>query len=293
MALLQRIRGEAAWRVAYPVAERLTGRDIRAKQDVIARDWTRRADEKRQQAMAELAAIVAWAGATVPYYRDLFAGLAFDPAKLAHDPKFLSDLPHLTKDIIRAEGSRLLSERHAGRPRHLSRTGGSTGPAAEIYFDQEAADWSSAVTRHARSAIGKPHFLSELHLASRFPERFPLKDRLKERAKCFAMNRHNLFIEDFEPASLGRLWQQIERSAHIFSTATPPRSTTLRGIVTPMGEGQRAFQIFELSGELLEARQRETIRRVFGCRVVDRYGLAEFGVVAYQMSDEESRIAHL
>jgi phenylacetate-CoA ligase len=44
----------------------------------------------------------------------------------------------------------------------------------------------------------------------------------------------------------------------------------------------RAFRIFESSGELLKGHQRETISRVFQCDIVDRFGLAEVGIVAYQ-----------
>jgi phenylacetate-CoA ligase len=44
-----------------------------------------------------------------------------------------------------------------------------------------------------------------------------------------------------------------------------------------------AFCVFESSGEALEAQQRERITRVFKCHVVNCYGLAEIGVVAYQV----------
>jgi hypothetical protein len=60
-----------------------------------------------------------------------------------------------------------------------------------------------------RAGIGKKHFHSELHFASRFPDKFPLRDRLREHAKCFAMNRYNLFFSDFEPASLDAIWRRL------------------------------------------------------------------------------------
>jgi phenylacetate-CoA ligase len=46
--------------------------------------------------------------------------------------------------------------------------------------------------------------------------------------------------------------------------------------------GTAAFRVFESSGELLEDYQRDMIAQVFQCEVVDRYGLAEVGIVAYQ-----------
>ncbi len=287
MSILGRIKGEAAWRLAYPVAERLTGRAIRPKLRQLNQDCMLPPCERRRQAAAELADIVAWAGVAVPYYRDLFAKLAFQPENLKRDAAYLNDLPYLTKDILRAEGARLLREGHETSAKHLSRTGGSTGPAADIYYDQAAADWSSAVTRHARASIGKPHKLSELHLASRFPETFPWKDRLKEAAKCFAMNRRNVFVSDFEPASLDQLWRQIRRIRPHLLHGPPSTLYRLARHVDALGKPARAFEIFESSGELMASYQREAIQRVFACRVIDRYGLAEFGIVAYQMHDDD------
>jgi phenylacetate-CoA ligase len=43
-----------------------------------------------------------------------------------------------------------------------------------------------------------------------------------------------------------------------------------------------AFRVFESSGELFANHQRDTIARVFRCDIVDRYGLAEIGIAAYQ-----------
>jgi len=283
--LWRSIRSVTASHLAYPVVERLAGREVRAKLTELSAARALPGAERRRRASLALAEMVAWAGTAVPYYRDLFARLRFDPKKLQHDTAYLDVLPYLSKDIIRAEGTRLLREDHAELVTHRSRTGGSTGPSIEICYDQAGVDWSSAVTRHARSSIGKSHALTELHLASRFPELFPLKDRLKEAAKCFVMNRSNAFIADFEPSRLDLLWHQISQLRPYLVHGHPSTLYHLARHMAARGGGAGAFTVFESSGELLQAHQRETIARVFECRVVDRYGLAEFGVVAYQMDD--------
>ena len=53
-------------------------------------------------------------------------------------------------------------------------------------------------------------------------------------------------------------------------------------------KSKRIFNVFESSGELLDAKKRAVISDVLQCKVVDRYGLAEFGVVAYQLDDNEN-----
>ncbi len=219
---------------------------------------------------------------SVPYYRDLFARIGFDPDSLVRDPKFLNDIPFLTKDIIRSEGERLLRDDHATHRKHQAKTGGSTGPSAHIFYDQEAADWSSAVTRHAREQVGAGPMRSELHFASKFPEQFPWQGRMREHVKCIANNRYNIFFSTFDPAELEQIWQRIRAIRPYLVHGHPSTLYQLALHVEAKHGGGRAFKVFESSGELLENKQREAIARVFGCRVIDRYGLAEIGVTAYQ-----------
>ena len=91
------------------------------------------------------------------------------PAKLRADPSYLQQLPYLTKDIIRREGTRLLSERFSQTALHVRKTGGSTGPSALIYYSQEALDWTAAVNLLVLEWAGKKRHWKEVHLSTRFP----------------------------------------------------------------------------------------------------------------------------
>jgi phenylacetate-CoA ligase len=48
------------------------------------------------------------------------------------------------------------------------------------------------------------------------------------------------------------------------------------------GAPERLCRVFESTGETLDPGARKTIEEALGCRVLDRYGSAEFGVVAYE-----------
>ncbi len=275
-------RGIVATFVAYPLAERLQGRNVRSKIRDLEREIAWPFAKRRLRSWAAVVDIVRYAAANVPYYRDLFAQINFNPDKLLIDSRYFHDIPYLTKDIIRAEGDRLLRRDHATARKHVSKTGGSTGPATLIIYDQDAADWSSAVVRHLRAGIGKGRLQSELHFASKFAEKFPLRDRLREHAKCFAMNRYNVFFTSFEPAALDAMWRRINSIRPHLVHGHPSTMYQLALHLDTQYDNATAFRIFESSGELLEDRQRDTIARVFRCEVIDRYGLAEAGVVAYQ-----------
>ncbi len=244
--------------------------------------WTRR----------HLAATLERAGAEVPYYRDLFRQTHFDPSRLARDLAWLQDLPYLTKQIIREQGPRMLSERYSPAQLHVRKTGASTGPSTQIYYSPEALDWTAAVNLVSLEWAGKRPHMREMHLASRFPETFPWRDRAKERIKELVLNRVNLFTDNFEPPALDQAWRNIRRSRPYLLQGHPSTLYALAAhLQTRQIDARGAIQVFESTGEVLDARKRETIERVFDCRAIDRYGNAEFGVLAYErLADTDHRL---
>ncbi|WP_230940737.1 phenylacetate--CoA ligase family protein [Burkholderia diffusa] len=223
----------------------------------------------------------------MPYYRDLFAELSFDAEKVRRDPRYLEALPYLTKDIIREQGARLLSKPLEQIRHHACKTGGSTGLSCTIYYDQEAADYSSAVTFYARERIGKLRHRSELHFACRFPDQAVPEWPSREDFKCFAMNRSNIFFDRIDDDGLEEMWQTLKRRRPYLAHSHPSTMYALACYIQRKYGGGNAFKVFESSGELLEPHAREMIASALRCRVVDRYGLAELGVMAYELDGHE------
>jgi phenylacetate-CoA ligase len=286
--LINGARGLSGSLVLFPIAEWWEGRDIRGKRRLLAREMANSFAIRRGRAWTATVETVQFAAAKVPYYRDLFARIGFDPDSLLRDQKFLNDIPYLTKDTIRNEGERLLREDHADRRKHLVQTGGSTGPSVCIYHDDAAIDWSSAVTWYARTLIGAGSIQSEMHFASRFPERFGWRARAREYFKCLSNNRHNIFFSSFQTDELEVIWRRIKSIRPNLVHGHPSTLYQLALHVETTHQEERAFNIFESSGELLESNQRKVIARAFGCKIVDRYGLAEIGVAAYQTDPQRA-----
>jgi len=281
------VRGIVGSVAVFPVAERLEKRKIRAKQATLAVEMSRPFAERRRSSWNRLVDTVRFAGANVQYYRDLFRSISFDPELLKRDAGYLAEIPLLTKDIIREQGERLLRDDHAKWRKHVCKTGGSTGPSTNIIYDQHGADWSSAVTRYARSLIGAGASRPELHLAANFGEVVPIKARMREQIKCLANNRFNVTFSTFAPGELNDIWRRIQAIKPYLVQGHPSTLRQLAVHFEARGIRRRSFEVFESSGEILSAAQREVIARVFGCRVVNRYGLAEAGVVAYQADPDQ------
>jgi phenylacetate-CoA ligase len=269
--------------VAYPVAERIEKRDITKKRNQL-REYYKLSFEKRKHVMHQrLVDIVEFAGINVPYYKDLFREHHFSPEKLRQDANYLQDLPYLTKDIVREQGRRLLSRDPSGIRFHDMKTGGSTGLSAHFFYDQEAADFSAAVTLYARERIGKSKHKSELHFACRFPGTPSLTSWTREDWKCLAMNRSNIFFDRLDVNGLDEMWQSLVERRPYLIHAHPSTIYALAAYIQDTKKCGNAFKIFESSGELLEPYQRELISKVLRCQVINRYGLAELGVMAYEL----------
>jgi phenylacetate-CoA ligase len=282
MSLLQFIKGQISAHVAYPYAERKEKRAIREKLSLLKAHYALPFAERKIIAAKQLADIAVFAGKHVPYYQDLFKQNQFDPEKLRQDMKYLQDVPYLTKDIIREQGARLFSKPLNEVKHHVRKTGGSTGSSCFIYYDDVALDYTAATVLFARGSVGKKQSMSEMHFACKYPETPPLKDRIKEGFKSFAMNRTNIFFDTLDDASLEMIWRKVKDNHPYLLHAHPSTIYALACYVSKTYGPQKVFTLFESSGELMESYMREKIVKTFQCQTVERYGLAEFGVVAYQ-----------
>lgn len=278
--------GTVPARLLFPLAERAEGRSIRPKLARLRAEASEPAERRRRRQAARLSAIAAHAGAHVPYYRDLFARLRFDPTRLARDPGALDALPPLDRDGLVAAGRRLVDERLDPDRLETRRTGGSTGPAATIYYTAEALDWTAAVNLFVRERIGKPPFAREAHLSTAPGTSIPLRDRLREGVKCVSLNRTNLPLASLDASTLDALWRDLARARPRLVQGHPSTLHALARHVRDRGGLARPlFATFESTGETLDPGVRKTIAEALRCRVVDRYGSAEFGVVAYEWPD--------
>ena len=125
----------------YPLIERLQHRRIRSALREVRLRASLDFPHRRQGAVRQLVRTLQHARHTVPYYRDLFHRIRFDPACVQSDLRFLRKIPFLTKAIIRREQDRLLSTDFPKATLHERKTGGSTGPSVMIYHSHLDTGW--------------------------------------------------------------------------------------------------------------------------------------------------------
>jgi phenylacetate-CoA ligase len=275
--------GLAASGPLYRYAERHTRRSITPKLRILEREAALPFKTRKAAALERLIRVLEEAGKNVPYYRELFAQKRFVPEKLRQDESYLEELPYLTKDILREQGRHLLNEKYASGIIREQKTGSSTGPAAVIYYDQEALDWTAAQNILMLAWGGKRRHDREAHLSTSFrTSPYPAEARFEKR-KCLVLNRCNVYTGGFDAASQETLLREL-RAAH--ARIVQGHSSSLFALARYLKanglSGKGIFEIFVSTGEMLGSDQHALIEEVFGARVSDRYGACEFGVMAQE-----------
>lgn len=270
----------------YPLAERKLKRKITPKLTVLRSEAAQPFSERKSRARENLVRCLEHAGQTVPYYRDLFARLVFDPAKVRRDIRYLEEIPYLTKDILREQGKRLISEAYADRIAREQKTGSSTGLAAVIYYDQEALDWTAAQNILMLAWGGKRRYDREAHLSTRFADTRRPRYPDFEAKKCFLLNRYNIYTNGFDDASQEILLKDLRHARARVVQGHPSSMFALARYLKKQGKKVSGlFDIFVSTGEMLTPAQRELIETELGVRVSNRYGACEFGVMAQERAD--------
>ncbi len=263
----------------FPLQEKLKGHtSVAVRKQLEAAQWWP-AERLQALQLERLRNLLTEAGARVPYYRELFARLRFDPAAVRH----LADLqllPLLDKAVIRAHTEALKHPQARGLSRF--NTGGSSGEPLIFFIGKErvshdvAAKWRA--TRWWGVDIGDPEIVvwgSPIELGSQDRVR-ALRDTLlrTELLPAFEMSESKLdgFVAAIRRRRPKMLFGYPSALSHIARHAE--------------ARGQRlddlGIRVAFVTSERLYDEQRATIGRVFGCPVANGYGGRDAGFIAHE-----------
>lgn len=218
-------------------------------------------------------------GKTVPYYRDLFAQLRFNPAGVTSIADLqrlpLTDKPTMRKagEALKAEGAQALSRYN---------TGGSSGEPLIFYIGKGrkshdvGAKWR--VTRWWGVDIGDPEMAvwgSPIELGAQDRVR-QWRDRLlrTELLPAFEMSEANL------DRYVARIRQRRPRMLFGYPSSLSLIAAHARA------RGQRmddlGVKVAFVTSERLYDEQRAAIGSVFGCPVANGYGARDAGFIAHE-----------
>jgi phenylacetate-CoA ligase len=235
-------------------------------------------EEIRERQWKDLHALLAHAEKLVPYYRSLFRTLGVSSADIRtyHD---FSQLPILTKDIIREQERNLIREDVPVEKLQPHFSGGSTGVPLKFFRSTEYMTRSDAGTyRNLQQCGWRPGEMVAFFWGG--------NDKLYARSRLeFELRQFIRRMYQFDPFFAGE--KDIERWVAVFSRIRPRVILGYASTIALFARflDQHGQKISGIKGvfttaEKLYNPQRELIERVFGCKVFDCYGSSEVQNIA-------------
>lgn len=263
----------------FPLQEKLKKHDtVRVHRDMEASQWWPRQRILDLQ-LERLQALLQDVAVHVPYYRDLFARIGFDPAAV-RSVADLQALPFLTKAEIRAHSDALRADNAAGLARF--NTGGSSGEPLIFFIGTErvthdvAAKWRA--TRWWDVDIGDREIVvwgSPIELGTQDRVRL-VRDALMRTELLPAFEMSDAKVDGF----IARVRER--RPKMLFGYPSAISHIALRAEQRGVRLDDLGIKVVFCTSERLYDHQRETISRLFGCPVANGYGGRDAGFIAHE-----------
>ena len=242
------------------------------------RRWNR--DQVRDFQTSTLQTLVAYAYEHVPFYRAKYDAAEFHPSLVqSHDD--LAKIPLLTKDELRKADLAQLKSAAYPAPTRLLSSSGSTGVPSRLYRDEDSLVYMCAQEMalyydwcDRRPIAGVLYFL----------DLTPGLDGALADLLRTTVPEERILDSSASPAAL---IADIERFSPEFISTYP---STLRNIAMTMdrqGKTNTKPRLLHLTSEMLGARTRSLLERVFPrAEIVQTYSSTEGGLIAHQCSAE-------
>ncbi len=242
--------------------------------------------EIERLALDKLGGLLRRCAEDVPYYRDIFARIRFDP-ETVRSMQDLERLPLLTRELVRRRGVDLLSRTAPPVSYHPHSSGGSTGVPLDFYRSWEYEECSNTAGRW-RSAhrAGWNPGEKMAWIWGQPPLNHPVPDgaggSLRGRLGAWARDDGTLLMNAFNAnAERMREWVAIfrrHRPRFIVGYASALENFA-RFLEEEKVEGLGIAGVIS-TAEPLFPDQRALLERVFGALVIDQYGAREICSIA-------------
>ena len=219
------------------------------------------------------------AGQAVPYYRDLFRRIGFDPAAVSR-VEDLQALPLLDKPTIRAHTQELKHPEAEGLARF--NTGGSSGQPLIFFIGRERVSHDVAAKWRATRWWGVDIGDREAVVWGS-----PIEHGTQDRVKAW---RDRVFRSTLLPAfemSESRLdefvdWLRAHRPRMLFGYPSALTYIAQHAAKRGVRLDDLGVQVAFVTSERLYDEQRAAIAAAFGCRVANGYGGRDAGFIAHE-----------
>ena len=218
------------------------------------------------------------ARAHVPYYAELIpSGRLSDPLAA------LREMPLLTKEAIRRDFSRLQSDDLGSRKWYFNSSGGSTGEPVRLVQDSAYDERYEAIALLFSHLVGRDFGQPEIRLWG--SPRDILRNGRGLEARIRSLLSGTTVVNAFlmTPGAMIDLIKTLNRRPPHVLLAYSQAAYELAVFADHEGIPIRPQRAVMTSAGMLHPFMRETMERVFGCRVFNRYGSREAASMACEI----------
>jgi phenylacetate-CoA ligase len=262
-------------RAFHPLWEIKNGSRRRQYLDALLKSQWWDAERFRNWQWDRLREAVSYAFAHVPYYATRYGAAGFDGTLRSWED--FRRLPLLGKKDIRDHQEALLSREFAQQALVEAKTGGSTGTALTLYFDKRCQEQRNAAAMRSDQWAGWDLGMQVAAIWGNPPVARTLKEQLRERLLERVIYLDTMSVSHDSVRRFVEQWRRTRPRmifGHAHSIYVLARHLQELGI-----EDLRPASIVATSMMLLEP-ERSFIEQWFACRVTNRYGCEEVGLIA-------------
>lgn len=254
---------------------------LRTLRKLMATQWLPEAELRHHQ-WQRVREILAYAYGHCEYYQALFDAQGIQPDAIT--PDNFAQIPVLTKKLIQDQGDRLLSREFRKEDLILAKTGGSTGKSLHVYSDRNWLEVRTADALRSNRWAGWDIGMKVAAIWGNPAEPDDWRSRLRN-----ALRDRTIYLDtmNLSPATMIAFVERWRRerpdiifghSHSIFILAKFLRNQKITGL-HPKG--------IVATSMMLIPQERKTIEEVFGCKVTDRYGCEEVGLIASECEQHQ------
>jgi len=270
----------------YQASEKLINRDITSKLEEINKFYRLPEEMRERLVRKNLVELLRYCEKNVPYYTDLFQEKKISLSRIEKNFDYFQDIPTLSKNDIFRNYEKLISNKYRQKRLIERRTNGSTGKSLPVLYSKSDLDWSAAANLYSYHFSGRRITDRECHIEMCNKEDQLLKDKCILALKNKALNRDLIQISNLNDSTLLRVVNLLKSRNYKIIQTYPSTMFAIANFI-------RRNSIYEIpkvanfvsTGEAISKVQRKVIESIFKCQVLNRYGLAEFGVVAHTSVD--------
>lgn len=229
--------------------------------------------------------ILVFANANVPFYKEIFKSVGFDPQK-AVLPKDYFRIPLLTKSIISTIEKKLLSEANQNAKVYENMTGGSTGNPLRFYQDHNYKELSEALYAYVCLWWGiKPYDRTAfIWGADREFQDLSIKERFYNwRYRTRSLNAFRMAEDD-----LHRFYTMLIKWRPPYLMGYSTALETFAKFIADNKYTGLQFKAIRSSAEMLYPHQRKIIAQNLNGPVYNFYGSREINNIAAECPEENN-----